>query len=319
MSYIRVLSKINKLPINIKKESLANVFFGLIEKYNKQETYKELYITKQELWELSGYKGDYNYVYIDELIRELTTGNSYHTELDTVISGSMFVTERDLEGNGFKIYIPEPFRKHFFYKKDIDLLRKASRKEKMSVKELDYYRNEVEPKKPFLILLKKADILGISGIYNKRIYAFLMQFKHSGKYFESYDKFKKNLEIPSSYRASDIDKQVLNKAKKELKKFGVNINKINKIKEGRSIKKIEIYFSIKEELAEPQKKKESKTKAEPQKKKDSREEMINNFVRSLEGRTVTSIDLKVLNTMLRGAKYKEVESNTELQLLIPSE
>lgn len=246
MSYIRVHGKMNKLPIAIGKECLANVFWSLIELYNKQDYYKELYVTKQQLWELAGYKGGYNADYIKELIKELTKGSTYHTELNTVISGSMFVTERDKDGKGYKIYVPEPFRKHLFYKTDLDLLTKAKKNEKMSVKELDYYRNEVEPKKPFLMLLKKADIIGISGSYNKRLYAFLMQFKFSGKYFENYEKFKKSMEIPKSYRASDIDKQIFNKAKVELKKHGLDILKINKVKNGRNIQKIEIYFTYKD-------------------------------------------------------------------------
>lgn len=247
MSKIRIHKKINLLPIQIGKENLINVFYGLIEKYNKQSEYKPLELTKGELWELTGFKGEYNSIYINDLINNLTKSDTYkvnsiNPEIET-ISGSMFIITSYPDGR-IKINIPEDFRNLIFYKKDIDLMTKAKGKKKLSIKELDYWDRIGKEKSKFLVLLKKADILGISGKYSKRLYALLTQFNKTGKYIVKWEDFKGILEIPQSYKSSDIDRQVLNKAKKELLKVGLKITKINKIKKGRSIIRIEIFFIL---------------------------------------------------------------------------
>ena len=60
----------------------------------------------------------------------------------------------------------------------------------------------------------------------------------------NYNKFKELLEIPESYRACDIDNQILEKSKQEFEKIGLKITKIEKIKKGRSIETIKIKFDF---------------------------------------------------------------------------
>lgn len=245
MSKIRVHKEINLLPMQMGKENLINVFYGLIEKYNKQTEYQPLMISKSELWELAGFGGNYNAAYIRELIRDLTKSDTYTiNSIDpsvSTISGSMFIITNYPDG-GIKINIPEDFRKYLFYKKDIDLMTKAKHKKKLTIQELDYWDREGKQKSKFLVLLKKAVLLGISGKYNKRLYALLSQFNKTGKYISKWEDFKEILEIPNSYRVTNIDQQVLSKAKKELLKVGLKITNIEKIKKGRSIDRIEITF-----------------------------------------------------------------------------
>jgi len=249
MSNIRVHKKVNLQPITFGKESLMNTFYSLLREYNKQDTYKDLTITKQELWEMAGFEGKYQSEYIYELIRELTKSETYNLKsLDTNINsigGSMFIITSYKNGD-VKIEVPKSFQKFLFYKQDLDLMYKAKHKKTLTVPELEYYDKEVKPKSKFLVLLKKADILGVKGKYNKRLYSLLMQFKKTGLYFTTWDKFKEILEIPSSYKSGHIDQQIFKPAKKELSKVGIEITEIKKIKKGRCISKIEIRFKCKD-------------------------------------------------------------------------
>ncbi|MEI6857172.1 replication initiation protein [Psychrilyobacter sp.] len=249
MSKIRLHKKVNLQPITFGKESIINTFYSILQRYNKQHEYEPLMIDRQELWEMAGFEGKYNTEHVFGLIKSLTKSETYNLEsIDPEIksiSGSMFVITSYPDGN-IKINVPEDFRKYLFYKKDIDLMYKAKAKERLSIKELDYYDKEVKPKSKFLVLLKKADILGIKGKYNKRLYSLLMQFKKTGLYFTTWDKFKEILEIPKSYKSGHIDQKIFTPAKKELLKVGIEILEIKKIKKGRSINRVEILFKVNE-------------------------------------------------------------------------
>lgn len=242
---IRVHKEINLLPIHMGKESMVNVFYGLIEKYNKQIEYKAVTFSKQELWDLGGFKQRYNEEAFMEIMKILTKPTTFQNK-KIKVWGSIFTAE-EIDKNKIKIYVSEPYRPYLFYKRDLDLMTRAKKKENMSIQDLDYWDREGKTKSKYLVLLHKADLLGISGKYNKRLYALLMQFNKSLKYFTAWNDFKEVLEIPKSYKVGDIDKQILNKAKKELLKFGLKITKINKVKKGRSIDKIEILFKIEKE------------------------------------------------------------------------
>ena len=138
----------------MKKESLANVYYNLIDKYNKQHEYKPLEISKSDLWKIAGLKGDYNSRDLRELIEELTKSNSYTITENHKIAGSMFVVE--YLNDKIKIYVPEPFRKLIFYKKDIDLMYKAKHKKVLSVAELDHYDKITKKKSKFFSFIKKS-------------------------------------------------------------------------------------------------------------------------------------------------------------------
>ena len=94
-------------------------------------------------------------------------------------------------------------------------------------------------------MLSEANLLNIKTKYGKRLYSLLGQFKHSKKYICKMDKFKKIMEIPTGYKMSAIDKNVFAPSIKEIQeKTDIKNIKINKIKVGREIEKIEITFSV---------------------------------------------------------------------------
>lgn len=242
MSKIRVHKQINSLPVDMGKEAMHNTFYGLMRLYNKQKEYKDLVISKQDLWELTGYKGKYKAEYMGDLIRGLTKGTSYQAN-KKIVSGSIFVTTL-LPSGEIQIEVPRSFQEFIFYKTDIDLMTKAKKKEQLTVKELDYWDRVGKNKSKFLVLLEQADILHIKGKYNKRLYALLMQWAYIGVYDVAFSDFKEILEIPKSYQACNIEQRVLEVAKKELLKVGIEIKKIVKKKTGRSITGIKIIFTV---------------------------------------------------------------------------
>ncbi len=63
------------------------------------------------------------------------------------------------------------------------------------------------------------EFIGVQGAYNKTLYRLLKQFRNTGIYYESIEKFREKLDIPKSYRMRDIDRQILNPAIKELNPY----------------------------------------------------------------------------------------------------
>ena len=180
---------------------------------------------------------------IREVISELTKSDTYKVSDNEKVSGSIFIV-RELN-NYVEIEIPKTFKDYIFTKQDLELMTKAKRNEKMQVHELDYWDNYLREKSKKIVLLKEADILGISGKYNKRLYTLLGQFKSTGFYVSKMENFKKTMEISENYRMYDINRRVLEPAIKELKnKTGVEITEIRKIKKGRKIDRIEFDFKF---------------------------------------------------------------------------
>ena len=96
-----------------------------------------------------------------------------------------------------------------------------------------------------------AEFVGLSGTYTKTIYRYLKQFRSSGCWHVRYDDFKELLDVPEKYRASEIDKWILNPAIKELSSERSLFNQrrtlfkglvVKKIKNGKFIEALEFCF-----------------------------------------------------------------------------
>lgn len=61
----------------------------------------------------------------------------------------------------------------------------------------------------------------LSGTYTKTLYRLLKQFKSQGVLYIKYDEFKRILGVPSTYKACDIDKQILKPALKQLQEVTI--------------------------------------------------------------------------------------------------
>lgn len=73
-----------------------------------------------------------------------------------------------------------------------------------------------------------------------------MKFKSTGYAVFKIEEFKEKLDIPSSYRMTDINKKVFTPAQEELSKIFKKFE-FHKIKKGREITHIEFHFSLKKE------------------------------------------------------------------------
>jgi plasmid replication initiation protein len=71
-----------------------------------------------------------------------------------------------------------------------------------------------------------------------------MQFQSTGFYVVKIEEFRELLDVPKSYRMSDIDKQVLNLSIKELSEYfkDLTVKKI-KARKGNKIDRLEFTFS----------------------------------------------------------------------------
>lgn len=87
------------------------------------------------------------------------------------------------------------------------------------------------------------EFTGLSSSYSKTMYRLLKQFKSTGYYTVKVDDFRKSLDIPSSYRMSDINRQILTPIQRELGAYfePFEIKKI-KASRGNKIDRLEFYF-----------------------------------------------------------------------------
>jgi len=96
-----------------------------------------------------------------------------------------------------------------------------------------------------------AEFVNLSGTYTKTIYRYLKQFRSSGRWRIRYDDFKELLGIPESYRATNIDQQILKPTIKELsaernlfdmRRTPFQKLSVRKFKKGREIETLEFTF-----------------------------------------------------------------------------
>lgn len=99
-----------------------------------------------------------------------------------------------------------------------------------------------------------AEFVNLSGTYVKTIYRYLKQFRSSGCWRIRYDDFKRLLNIPDSYRATDIDRQILKPSLKELSSERSLFNQRRTLFKGLVVKKIKNgkFIEILEFCFEPQ-------------------------------------------------------------------
>lgn len=87
----------------------------------------------------------------------------------------------------------------------------------------------------------------LSSRYTKTLYRLLKQYRDTGFYVVNMDSFRQLLDIPDSYRMTDIDRQVLNPAMEELNNIFKNI-RVEKIKKGRSVVRLRFLFDKQDKI-----------------------------------------------------------------------
>ena len=163
----------------------------------------------------------------------------------------------------------------------------------------------------------------LNSSYSKNIFKLLKQFNSTGWREFFYDEFKELLVIPKSYKACDIDKQILKPSIEELKQYFFNIRFV-KIKSGRKIYKIRFEWDLDKLFLDKNKKKEIFNKSHKELLADKHiEEMEKAKLNSVEAnlrfqmiqellmkKVMNSLkieDIEGANFILRSKKLKEIE------------
>ena len=249
---IKVSKDLIQEPLKFEKELGLRFFKECILKFNQiEDLNKEIIFSFEEL------RQNFNLHNQDDFKEFM---KFFHTEIDG--RKNVFTTDKgDSIGGGVfstKIYQSEkkigamlnPYHKQFIYSKcDIDNWHSV----KGNPKEIHKLEIQKEEKEKLFGLMTTFIADEVKGKYSQRLLDLLMQFKKTGLFVMNYDKFKELLEIPESYRACDIDNQILKKSISEFKKIGLLISDIEKVKEGRTIKNIKIKFKFEEKKKKSEK------------------------------------------------------------------
>jgi hypothetical protein len=239
---IKIHKELNQEPIRFEKELGIKFYKECIFKFNKIED-----LNKEIIFSFDELRNNFSLNNQDDFKEFM---RFFHNEIDG--RKSVFKTDKgDLIGGGVfstKIYTDNrlgvminPYHKQYIYSKiDIDKWHSV----KGNHKKINALELAEEEKNKLTGMMTTFLSDEIKGKYTQRLLDLLMQYKGSGFFIMEWDKFKEILEVPKSYRARDIDKQIMEKSKEELEKIGLKITKIEKIKKGRSIETIKIKFDF---------------------------------------------------------------------------
>ena len=123
--------------------------------------------------------------------------------------------------------------------------------EVLAVKVSEAFRERYLKAMPKFTRFELEEFVNLSGTYAKTIYRFLKQYRTTGLWHVKYKDFMELLGIPDSYRATDIDRQIIKPVIKQLSSEHTLFDQrrtpfkglmIKKIKSGRNIEALEFYF-----------------------------------------------------------------------------
>lgn len=246
MKSIRISKELNRNPIQFEKELNLKMYKEIVLKINQAHNLEQEYkFSNQELREKLGLRNKEELLHFQRYFHSEGVDRKDVFILDEKFSigGGVFSSKVYLDEGSIGFMVNPYWKKYFYSKLDIEKWHEVKGK----TKEIRALPLEEPQKDKLLNMMTTVINHSIKGKYSQRLLDLLLQFKSSGIYFENWQKFRKVLEIPEKYRASDIDRQILNVAKKELLKANIKITKIDKIKKGRKIDRIEIFFKLESE------------------------------------------------------------------------
>ena len=301
---IKIHKELNQEPIRFEKELGIKFYKECIFKFNKIED-----LNKEIIFSFDELRNNFN-LNNQEDFKEFM--KFFHNEIDG--RKSVFKTDKgDLIGGGVfstKIYtdnrlgvMVNPYHKQYIYSK-IDIEKWHS--VKGNHKKINALELAEEEKKKLTGMMTTFLSDEIKGKYSQRLLDLLMQYKGSGLFAMDWERFKELLEVPKSYRARDIDKQILEKSKEELEKIGLKITEIDKIKKGRNIETIKIKFDF-------EKKKEEKKQDKEPKLVEEQAHEITDFDKELGKLSTELMKKKKANLIMQLSSLKTVEDIQEFK------
>lgn len=194
--------KLNTIPLRSFNSKEMDLFFSICSRMRNEEL-NTVTFDFEDLKELSNYK--------------MTAKNHFVSDLENIYSKLIQLD--------FRIETEEKIIKFvLFTKYEID-----KRKETISIRVNDEFKYILNSIFDDFTKFELEEFTLLNSSYSKTTYRLLKQFRQSGYYIVKIDEFRRLLDVPESYKMSDIDKRILNQIKKELPLYFKNL-RITKLK-----------------------------------------------------------------------------------------
>ncbi|MDT0729205.1 RepB family plasmid replication initiator protein [Staphylococcus epidermidis] len=209
---------LNLVPLRKFTSTEINLFFAMCNKLKEKEN-NTLHLSFDELKELSNYSPKTRNI------------NRFVKDLDDVYKKMLELTIRYEDDEVIERFIL--FNHYRIHKKDQYLEISTSPNLKHILNSITSNFTKFELK----------EMTNLKSTYSKNMFRILKQYKHTGYMKIKIDDFRERLDIPKSYRMTDINKNVLKPIVTELNATfnNLHINKI-KAKKGRKIEWLEFIF-----------------------------------------------------------------------------
>lgn len=212
---VKISNQMNTLGFRNFSSNEMDLFFAICSRVREQGT-EELTFSFEKLRELSNYKPTSNSRFINDLIRTNTKLMNLNVNFD--------------DGNEYVAFVLFPTFK----------INREEQTLKIAVNnEFSFLLNELTSN---FARFELEQFTYLKSSYAKTMYRLLKQFKSTGFFVIAIDEFRETLDIPASYRMSEIDKKVFTPIKKELSPLYERFE-IEKVKKkGNKIVQIKFHF-----------------------------------------------------------------------------
>lgn len=209
---------LNLVPLRKFTSTEINLFFAMCNKLKEKET-NTLHLSFDELKELSNYSPETRN--INRFVKDLDDVYKKMLEL-TIRYEDDEVIERFVLFNHYRIHKREQY---------LEISTSPNLKHILNSITNNFTKFELK------------EMTNLKSTYSKNMFRILKQYKHTGYMKIKIDDFRERLDVPKSYRMTDINKNVFKPIVKELNTIfnNLNINKI-KAKKGRKIEWLEFTF-----------------------------------------------------------------------------
>ncbi|HHQ6760165.1 TPA: replication initiation protein [Staphylococcus aureus] len=217
-------NEMNLVPLRRFTATEINLFFAMCNKLKEQDT-NTLHLSFDELKELSNYS---------PATRNI---NRFINDLDDVYKKMLDLTIRYEDDDVIERFVL--FNHYRIHKREQYLEISTSPNLKHILNSITNNFTKFELK----------EMTNLKSTYSKNMFRILKQYKHTGYMKIKIDDFKNRLDIPKSYRMTDINKNVFKPIITELSTIfnNLNINKI-KAKKGRKIEWLEFTFDAEKRI-----------------------------------------------------------------------
>lgn len=213
---VKYQNDLNLVPLRKFTSREIDLFFSMCQRTKNKDT-ETIRLTYKELKSLINYKS--------------TSVDRFVTELENIYDKMLQLTFTEKSGRNIRKFV-------LFHTYEINDDEKYL---EISVNpNLKYVLNNFEKE---FTKFELSELVNIKSSFAKNMFRILKQYKTTGWFYINIGDFRERLDIPDSYRMTDITRQVLKPILKELKPYfeGLEVNKVKENK-GNKIKGIQFTF-----------------------------------------------------------------------------